>query len=153
MLVLDIMMKSGNAKMRRIHGYKESNLYCIVVFIVTQNIFPSSCDQEILSSKFRKNLHGSNTLKINNPRITKSTTMADRESRSTTLEPEPSAKVESFKVSRKTARPLKDENNYPAWTVDVQRILRLLKLKNALDETKKIIYSNEDEWQDLSDKA
>ena len=78
--------------------------------------------------------------------------MSEDKSRSTSLDPIISAKTESFKVSRKTARPLKDENNYPAWTTDIKRIIRLLKLKDALDKDKQIVYSTE-QWEELSDKA
>ena len=74
------------------------------------------------------------------------------DSRATSLEPTSAPKIASFKVSRKTAQPLKDENNYPAWTTDIQRIFRLLKLKDALNKDTAIVYSADD-WQELSDKT
>ena len=68
---------------------------------------------------------------------------------STTEAPEA---TEAFRITRKTSKPLKDENSYPAWTTEIQRILRVLKLRKALDKANELTYS-EDEWQELCDRA
>ena len=69
-----------------------------------------------------------------------------------TTTPTTTESTEAFRINRKTSKPLKDENNYAAWTIEIQRILRVLKLRKALDKANELLVPST-EWEELCDRA
>ena len=69
-----------------------------------------------------------------------------------TTTPSATQSTEAVRINRKICKLLNDENNYAACTIEIQHMLRGLKLRKALDKDNELLVLSA-EWEELCNRA